>query len=215
MKTKHNVCVKLTEKNCKKVLGILEMFGEPIYEGDRVRWKGGVLYKGDCFATIDKFGDWRGLNKGQLKDWYSDNIKTLVKSKELKQILAVEHLKEGDIIVARIDSVNGAIDYITSFSHFHETGFSGKNWVCLDSKTLKINTGTGSFDKFLRFATDEEKALLDPKKEPETITKEAWVTIGKNGTFFAYHSKEVSKLVATITGEKVVKGTLTYTLDND
>src|SRR5699024_1959412 len=83
-----------------------------------------------------------------------------------------EHLKEGHIVISRINTRNGPVDYVTSFNYFHETGLSGTNWVCLDNDTPEIITGKGSFDNFLRYPTPEEIALLNGEaknKEPGKV----------------------------------------------
>lgn len=91
---------------------------------------------------------------------YNEN-KTKVSLKELRNILAMEYLKEGDVVVCRnkktsvqhifeIDSISlDCFGYLSR--HSNKDGFS-------------INDGYWSIPSFIRYATEEEKKLLKPQE---------------------------------------------------
>lgn len=210
---KSEVCVKLTRKNCKKVLGILEMFGEPIGPVSRKELEDEII---DKFHTIALVGD----------TWCKCTIaprSTYVNPRELRNILAKEHLKEGDICVFkqrgkehiyRVDKIgDGNYPYIHNEKH--------NVAIC--------------FDNFLRYATDEEKALLEPKKVQvtewspqvdkgfisqaeqdgfklyQTYTHEVWVNHYSDREFYVHYDEQSAYMSIGRRGEgATVKATLTY-----
>ena len=92
-------------------------------------------------------------------DLYSIKIKpglSKVSIKELRNILAKEHLKEGDVCLFE-DKGYKVLGRYKQYSNVF------KDFVC-DKIEGNSNTTTG-FHNFIRYATEEEKALLDPKKE--------------------------------------------------
>lgn len=226
---KGDICVKLTRKNCKKVLEILEMFGEPVYNGDKDRWSRGALYSGDKYATIDKFDDWRGFTAQQLTDWFPG--KEVVKPRQLRNVLAKEYLKEGEIAVFKFCKALyiGEVEGVKFKSEFT----SKKHVNILNPSEVRYDYAV--FKNFIRYATDEEKALLEPKKvksaewtpgpnkgfAPEypknrIITKEVWVNVYPEFDV-AFTDESHSKVIMIQKDRRIegqtVKGTLTYQIE--
>lgn len=158
---KENIAVKLTKKNCKKVLGILEMFGEDVYFGDRTRWSDGIVFHNDTHAILTESQGWKGFDRNQILEYYADRKE--VKPRELRNILAKEHLKEGDIFIGR----NDELEFVGIFDNIRDGQFKVANWRAIIEDGFLNNdlNYPGFFDNFLRYATDEEKALLEPKSE--------------------------------------------------
>lgn len=146
MNNKNEVYVKVdTPKKAKKLKKTLDMFGEP-HTGSAI---GNIHYNGAkifddtwCAIIIEK----------ELEN------ETEVSIKELKNILAVEHLKEGDVALFECDGqrlLGKFVEYCDEF-RFEVTDLITNNAY-----------KEGCFDNFIRYATEEEKQLLNPKKDLE------------------------------------------------
>lgn len=154
MLKKEEVFVRVSsEKKARKLAKLLDMFGEGVYKPTLKRLKNGVV--SDEYPIVHYNWEWNGIVSSPID-------KTNVSLKELRNILAVEHLKEGDVIVASI----GSIKYIVKFERFVKKQIEGC-YIYESIGGAKLTKETGYFDKFISYATEEEKALLEPKKELE------------------------------------------------
>lgn len=175
MLKKEEVFVRVSsEKKARKLKELLEMFGESVYEPTLERLKNGVVSDEYPYVHINRV--WTGLSEGIT---CKENPK--VSLKELRNILAFEKLKRGDIIIASI----GSTKYVVEFDRFLDTG------IILGSKYRTIGHDliltAGRFKNFIRYATEEEKALLEPKKELE-VGK--WYKHPKGSIYFINHECE-------------------------
>lgn len=164
MKKKNEVFVRInTPKKAKKVKKVLDMFGEETYEKTYERLANGLV--SSEYPLINFNYEWVG-DTGYIK-----NDKTEVSIKELRNILAIEHLKEGDVVVTKTGSekIIAVYDYACKSDL---TLFQAKRWVRV-SDGFKWNN-EGCFNTFLRYATEEEKALLND--EPKSIEAGKWYT---------------------------------------
>lgn len=155
-----------TPKKSKKLKKVLDMFKEAIYHETTLGLSTGFDSDGDSqfefpYLFIDDDKEWCG--------YYDKPInKTKVSLKELRNILAKEHLKEGDIIVAGIGSTKYVVN-VEKVNSSNTIPIGGNKWICIDGDDYphEIEEGEGGFNQFIRYATEEEKALLEPKKELE------------------------------------------------
>lgn len=203
---KSEVCVRLTRKNCKKVLGILEMFGERPSPGLMQIIKNSKLIRPYEHIYYNQYTGtfYRTSEHPVGKDL------TLIKPRELRNILAKEHLKAGDVVILDADSKTQYVAKIDSAGNNQWGYFGSTLWAEINTDDKTIETQEGLFDNFLRFATDEEKTLLEPKTTTQTIVREVWVNVypSHEVVHFNYLSA-TGKLSSGITGQ-TVKGTLTY-----
>src|SRR5690606_116735 len=135
-------------KVAKKLKKVLDMFGEKVFSSDGID---DALRKGWVMEFY--MGDW-------CNNSYNSHDKTKVTVSEIKQILFREHAKKGDVVVCGIDRHR----WVVKFDGFLNDGILGYYVHNGD----KVSEETGCFDKFIRYATEEEKALLNPVKELET-----------------------------------------------
>lgn len=151
-----------TEKKAKKVAKVLAMFNESVFtDPDHLN----VYHNGSdghwAFGLSD--GSWMGKNL-----YGQDNISinhTEVTVSELKQIIAMDLLKKGDVVVCDL----GNEKWIVEFSHFSWPQLVGSKWNYKGETHVSVRGGY--FDKFIRYATEEEKQLLNPSvKEDEKHT---------------------------------------------
>jgi hypothetical protein len=138
-------------KVAKKLKKVLDMFGEPLYDIDSIDH---ALNKGWVMEFDEEW-----LNS--YKESAIKEGKTKVTVYELKQILFREHAKEGDVVVCGIEG--SSCRYIVKFNKFAFNGCIDGKWIAND----ELTDYTGHFDYFIRYATEEEKALLNPVKELE------------------------------------------------
>lgn len=160
---KNEIAIKLTDKNVNKVYDILNVFGEdnPYEKLENIKW----AKQGSIFHFYTSYWcSWDDINKS----------KKIIKPSQLREILAKEHLKKGDIIICSI----GESNYIVDFDCFkHGLPFSYK-WAVLGGRLGVRNSKLGGgFDKFIRYATDEEKALLEPNKKEEELVVGEWYVL--------------------------------------
>lgn len=156
MKKKNEVYVVVdTPKKAKKLKKVLDMFGEKVYE-NVVHYNDGHPY----YAFEEMYFVGHYTDKLDLKD----AGKTEVSIKDLKNILAFEHLKEGDVVVCK-DGDEIALGVFKEWDN--QFGFDLDNCYYLNDPKYISLSGGGCFDNFIRYATEEEKALLEPKKELE------------------------------------------------
>ena len=139
--TKKDIYVVVdTPKKAKMLKKVLELFAEKIYSETDRRLSNGLV--SIFFPYVEFFSlAWRGAE-------YTH--KTKVSVKQLRNILAKEHLKVGDYVVLK----NGLIGKIIKLLENSEI-------LVLDGENDKI---TCSIKDFKRYATPEEIALLEPKK---------------------------------------------------
>lgn len=150
-----------SKKVAKKVAKVLEMFNESVFSSPNHNDEN-QNGKDECFKYGFSCGSWQGKN---LKHWCYRNIEHKeVSVSELKQILAIEHLKKGDACIMGIDDLK----WLVVFERMRGDYFEGY-YMHFGSKFM--TSFTGGFDKFIRYATEEEKQLLNPgAKEDEKHT---------------------------------------------
>lgn len=157
---KENVYVEVrTEKQAKKLKKVLEMFGENIFSNPN--------HCNDDHNGSDEYwrygfsgGSWqaKNLNHYSLRDIEH----TEVTIKQLRNILAIKHLKEGDVVVFD----NGFGRWVVSLKSFddnlnvlyHESASISDDYL-YGYKSYESNIVEANF---IRYATDEEKELLKP-----------------------------------------------------
>lgn len=161
MKTKHEIAVKITDKNRRKVADILNMFGEKTYSFD---------------TLMDKKDNYISFSESSNNSWrnYPNNTeKQEVKAKQLKQILAKQKLKVGDYVIAKIEGYS--TEYLVQITSFNEQGFSGYYSFKPINKPeekypkLKETTGDFNFNTFIRYATKQELASINQENLKDFI----------------------------------------------
>lgn len=158
MLKKEEVYVEVcTKKQAKKLKKVLDMFGEKTFE------KVYDVSFYDCVGCSVLF--WEGKLWAVGSNSYADKNKTKVSIKELRNILAIEHLKEGDVFIGDCGSDS---NWVCKFKGLSENGNS------FDAK-YKFNTSEkieeGRFTNFIRYATEEEKQFLNPKPKELEVGK--------------------------------------------
>ncbi|AXF52561.1 MAG: hypothetical protein [Caudoviricetes sp.] len=185
MKTKNEIYVVVdTPKKAKKLQKVLDMFGERIERFTREsieEYNAPWLEEKTPSVFYDSENKWIGEHAEFLED------KQKVSIKELLNILAVEHLKEGDVIVLGI----GSTEYVVKYKKFDGNYFESIDYCMIGGSGN--NHGSGCFDNFIRYATEEERILLEPKEEK--LTKEdykdnTWYKRENGGLFFLDKSKK-------------------------
>lgn len=161
MKKKNEVYVRVdTPKKAKKLAKVLYMFGEEVYRPTKKRLSNGIVsYE---YPLVNYNFEWTA------NDGYAAERKTEVTIKELRKILAVENLKKGDVVVV----YNKHGKWIIKLTGNDIERFEHSSSYDLD---LSLLNDKGSIEKinkiyggsFIRYATEEEKALLNPKPELE------------------------------------------------
>lgn len=137
-----------TPKKAKKLKKLLDMFGES--------------YGGCTFELLEnKEGDKVYFN--MCSEWNTDTVSMIhrrlqeVSIKELRNILAKEHLKANDtVVIGNKIGTKWIVKLTGGKSLEHSLSYNIYNGV---SSNLTMQA---SACKFIRYATDEEKALLDP-----------------------------------------------------
>lgn len=168
-----------TPKKAKKVKKVLDMFGERYGS-----------------ATLSEEDDYKGIfqtlfyNEFEKEFWIGKESrrdgKTEVSIKELKQILAIEHLKEGDVVVTKVNNEKIIAVYDRP-AKSNIALFQAKRWVRV-SDGFKWNQ-EGCFDTFLRYATEEEKALLEDKLTIADYKLGVWYK-SKNGSLIYFNDTD-------------------------
>src|SRR5690606_29413067 len=145
MKKKEDVYVVVdSRKKAIELEEVLKMFGEATFSDDSIDQ---CLLMDGLLVFSKSYGSWFATG--------FDKNRTQVSIQELKNILAREHLKEGDFIVVE----DKGMTLVGPYSHY-EDQFS--DFVL--SKRLsngKIINGVYGFHNFVRFATEEEKGLFN------------------------------------------------------
>ena len=166
MLKKEEVYVRvLSKKKARKVKELLEMFGEKIFQATLEIFDNGEDLYGCSFDEYpyvmidDNDGEWSCFS-------HLNCNKTKVSLKELRNILARDYLKEGDVVVIkgsdtgikRVGVVNDVI-----WNERNEISIVSDNFSDLDNIDIKHN-GLGFAGNFIRYATEEEKQLLKPEE---------------------------------------------------
>lgn len=163
MLKKEEVYVRVSsEKKARKLKELLEMFGEPkdilTFEGFNVLetpW----FINNECSPCVVFYeNEWIG----SCSEFEIGLIR--VSLKELRNILAKDKLKEGDIVVCKCSGYGN--EYIVKFDKFVGNNIEGR-YLHDFHNGIRLTKETGHFDNFIRYATEEEKALLETKKELE------------------------------------------------
>lgn len=146
---KSEIALKITRKNIDKVYDILAMFNEKVpYDKENQLFYTETARLGMTGSEKDDY--WCMLEP------YDD--KKIVKPNHLKQILFKEHAKKGDVIIGECCGEQ----FILEFDKFLGDYINSKKWIRPSNGEVYDSEFGGSFDKFIRFATEEEKALLYP-----------------------------------------------------
>lgn len=140
-----------TPKKARKLKRLFDMFEEKHF-ADVYR-----LNFEDCVGHAIHFWENRHFARTGFKN--VENDKSKVSIKELRNILAKEHLKKGDVCL--FDDRKG----FRSIGVFDK--YSEEYTDFLVSKVPGKDSVRYGFHDFIRYATEEEKALLEPKKELE------------------------------------------------
>lgn len=143
-----------TKKQAKKLKEVLDMFGEKYFDelGGILEWT--KIHK--CVYFSNKERMWHGVSDIDLVSSQHDKVSI----KQLRNILASEHLKEGDIIVCEND-VDIAVGVFEEYEP--EFGF-----------VLNYKSIGGCFINFVRYATDEEKNLFKTELTPDDYKDLTW-----------------------------------------
>lgn len=108
---------------------------------------------------IDMFGE--NLCEGTLyAPWVSGKEEVTIK--ELRNILAAEHLKKGDYFISGV----GDYRWLVKFDSFNNGYFRG-TYINTEGNVSSV---IGSFCNFIRFATDEEIKSFESKSEKKELT---------------------------------------------
>ena len=156
---KSEIYVELNDKNREKVFEILDMFGEELNFDDNIcrhtlRYESGDSI--DDYPTMIFYDGYWYLCKSiyGLK-------KTKVKPRELRNMLAQEHLKEGDVVVVGNDWGRWVLELnghnLDRFEHHSRYSFRPQY---LKTQLRYQNWITDG--NFIRYATEEERKLLQP-----------------------------------------------------
>lgn len=183
-----NVAVKLTEKNIGKVYDILKMFGEDIYSETEFRLKNSMLSDVFSFIHFSDANHWTGVS-GRTE-------KALIKPSQLKQLLAKERLKGGDVVIVDNNKDGLGSRWILDLTGNNISSFEHSNSYDLNLNEIDFYA---DFEypvivdgKFIRFATEEEKSLLNPKPEKKELEIGKW--------YKAYLSNKGGYLLAVFNG---------------
>lgn len=143
-----------TPKKAKKSKKVLHMFGQEAHPNIERPFRNNYLY-----FDSEGFYDTAIYKNGV----YTEN-KTEISIKELRNILAKEHLKAGDVVAL---GYGESVEYIGVFKSFNNGHFQVDRYMSLNSGSGILMNDSGYIKNFIRYATEEEKALLEPKKELE------------------------------------------------
>lgn len=161
---KENVAVKVTAKNIGKLRDVFAMFPkeaviEPLSERlKKVEIHGGYPY------IIYSSGKWRGVRD---YTYYSANT-LLVKPKQLRAILAKEHLRAGDWVVCENKAIG--VTKIVEASRFDNEWIYAEEWAEIGSNPTKKGIAQWLFKFFKRYATLEEIPVADNTKEVDKLS---------------------------------------------
>lgn len=162
MKKKEDIYVVVdTPKKAKKLQKVLDMFGIKFHKDQ---------FNRDQFNYIIFYFDDDSRLYSTESNWLVEN-KQKVSIKELRNILAVEHLKEGDVVVVK----NNSGKWIVKLTGKDNERFEHSASYNLDLGRRNDEKFTERHNKiygasFIRYDTEEEKSLLEGK--PKELTKE-------------------------------------------
>lgn len=157
MKKKEEIYVVIdTPEKAKKVKKLLDMFEEEVYSETYERLANGLV--SSEYPLVHFNYEWNGGAKGLKQD------KTEVSIKELRNILAVEHLKEGDVVVCRNKKAD---THIFEIKNKTGNGVSYNRRYSFAEEKTNESYGGWDLDYFIRYATEEEKSLLEDKPKLE------------------------------------------------
>lgn len=161
---KENVFVVIdTRKKAEKASKVLAMFNQKL--ASELLFK--YCLQNNGWLHISKLSNTNKWVWSVPESHLTKNDKEVSVS-ELKQILAMEHIKSGDVVVCRKEKDNFNIfevSYTDSYYIYYKRRFSSKDG-------LGEYSGAWFFENFHRYATEEEKQLLNPPvvKEDEKHT---------------------------------------------
>lgn len=146
-----------TPKKAKKLKRVLDMFGEGVYDNRVWNNDGYTYYSFDYYIEY-----WVG---DSLRDSEDLKNKTRVSIKELRNILAKEHLKAGDVVFMR--HFKGEYESILKIKGVKGEYLEVDKELFVKGSDYIYSDGQEHIKDFIRYATEEEKSLLEPKKELE------------------------------------------------
>lgn len=164
--TKDKVAVKVTKNNRKHIKRTLKMFGEEFYNEEAFDYN---LTESLAFMKLENRKSWwdSGYCPKTVK-WRDGATRIEISHKQLRALLAKEHLKPGDFIVCKI----GDTEYIVEFDSFKNNQILGKRYITIHKDgSLGSVLDNGAFDNFKRYATPEEIALLEDKPKELFVGK--------------------------------------------
>lgn len=149
---KEEIYIKLTDKNREKVFKILDMFGQQLTKEDDLARERGEYPSGYSIELFPILEYSKVYEEWVLYQEYPSNTNTRIKPRELRNMLAQEHLKKGDVIVVG----SGRSKWVVEL-----TGdkFDNHNPYCLGSEFPTLYWTIGGLN-FIRYATEEECKLL-------------------------------------------------------
>lgn len=188
MKTKEEIYLSVrTQKKADKLKKVLKMFNQKTYSAQSIDTC--VNSAGDLVIHYD--GE-EFLNTHLSVEGLED--KTKVTIKELKNILALEYLKEGDVIILAGGEEKYKwvveVDCVEENLNFPITVYPS-NFIGLDGVEKYDGDNSGISGQFVRFATKDEKELMNGKK---VTASEPLVEIG-NWYWFQHPEFEKRALV--------------------
>src|SRR5690606_10974247 len=145
----------------------------------------------------------------------NDENKTIIKPRELRNILAKEHLCKGDVVIASAFNCEFICRIRSTGLECGDFRFYVDKWTLLTGGN--ISQGPGAMNNFLRFATDKERALLETKQTIETVdpvnsftgsipgkityTREVWVNHYSDQEFHVHKKKSTADHLANLNGD--------------
>lgn len=183
--TKGDVYVVIdTPKKAKKLKKLLDMFGERTYSNYSIQ---------DCLDNNKNVIGFEKEDNAFMSSYVDqfDNFREKVSIKELRNILAKEHLREGDYVVCE-DNFICRIDKIENCGIYFSNPF----------------VGVYDISYFKRYATPEEIALLETKPKELEIGK--WYKkVNKKGEVFIFNHQKNGKSYGWFKGRWVDNDWLT------
>lgn len=195
MKKKEEIYVVVdTPKKAKNLQKVLDMFKERIEKNtidSLEHYTQPWLTKEPPAVYFDSQRRWICQHAEYLEG------KQKVSIKELRNILAVDKLKEGDVVVCRNKE--------EQVEHLFKIDDKDDNTVWYQSRLsnedgLMTQYGSWTLNHFIRYATEEEKALLEPKEEKKELEVGKWYKYPEYPEFLSIHTNDGNRYGFDING---------------
>lgn len=177
---KENIYVVIdTPKKVRKVREVLSMFNERIVQPDE-RALYSSNYTFDSGISLFDYGIMEFYEKAHITTRGRLSIgrinkKTKVSIKQLRNILAKEHLKSGDVIILegypRNNKIIIEVDEVRENDLGRGITIPSNNYLIDRDNKWHTPKGCGCVGNFVRYATKEEKALLNPEPKELEVGK--------------------------------------------